>query len=99
MLANSDGEVEIDLPDDAVCAATVAAHEAAGLIARPHIDSATAESTVEGDTRTYTKAPFRAIILSATDAREGWPAPELIATKDELARASAPRARERRLWL
>ena len=97
ILANGDGEVEIDLPDDGVGAATVAAHEAAGVIVRPHIDAAAAVSTIEGETRVYSVAPIRAFLVSATDAREGWPAPDLVATADELAHASAPR--RRRVWL
>ena len=95
---DGDGEVEIDLPDDSNGAATMAAHEAAGVIVRPHIDSQGAESTVEGSTRVYTKAPLRAFLVSATDARRGWPAPVLVATPDELAAATAPR-RRRRVWL
>ena len=51
ILGNGDGEIEIDLPDDGAGAATVAAHEAAGVIVRPHIDAAAAESVVEGETR------------------------------------------------
>ena len=95
---DGDGEVEIDLPDDTNGAATVAAHEAAGVIVRPHIDRQDAESTVEGETRIYTRAPLRAFLVSATDARRGWPAPQLLATPDELAAATAPR-RRRRAWL
>ena len=102
ILANGDGEVEIDLPDDAVGAAVMAAHEAAGVIVRPHIDASAAESTIEGDTINYRKAPIRAFLVSATDAREGWPVPELIATAvglDELASVAAPRARKIPRWL
>ena len=40
ILGNGDGEIDIDLPADSVGAATVAAHEAAGVIVRPHIDAA-----------------------------------------------------------
>ena len=99
ILGNGDGEVEIDLPDDSVGAATVAAHEAAGVIVRPHIDAAAAESTVEGETRVYQTMPIRAFLVSATDARSGWPAPALVATPEELASASAPRLRRMPLWL
>ena len=56
ILGNGDGEIDIDLPADSVGAATLAAHEAAGTIVRPHIDAAAAESTVEGETRIYTDA-------------------------------------------
>ena len=99
ILGNGDGEIEIDLPADSVGAATLAAHEAAGVIVRPHIDAAGAVSTVEGETRIYETMPIRAFLVSATDAREGWPAPELVATPGELASASAPRLRRMPLWL
>ncbi len=99
ILGNGDGEVEIDLPADCVGAATLAAHEAAGVIVRPHIDSAAAASTVEGETRVYQTMPIRAFLVSATDAREGWPRPMLTATPDELAHASAPRLRGLPRWL
>ena len=95
VLANGDGEVEIDLPEDSNGAATVAAHDAAGVIVRPHIDAADADSTVEGETRVYTRAPIRAFLVSATDARQGWPKPALVATSDDIedATADAPRGR------
>ena len=99
VLANGDGEVEIDLPDDAMGAAVLAAHSSAGVIVRPHIDARAAESVLEGDTIVYRKAPIRAFLVSATDAREGWPNPELVSTPDELAHASAPRARRVPRWL
>ena len=100
ILGSGDGEIEIDLPDDAVGVATVAAHEAAGVIVRPHIDVAEAVSELEGNTRVYRTAPIRAFLASATDAREGWPAPSLVPTPDaELASAAEPRARNRRTWL
>ena len=99
ILGNGDGEVEIDLPADSVGAATVAAHESAGVIVRPHIDAAAAESTVEGETRIHRTMPIRAFLVSATDAREGWPAPTMTATPEELASASAPRLRRMPLWL
>ena len=99
ILANGDGEVEIDLPDDRAGAATLAAHEAAGVIVRPHIDASASESIIEVETRVYQKAPIRAFLVSATDAREGWPVPELVATADDLASASAPRVRRLARWL
>ena len=101
ILRNGDGEVEIDLPDDAVGASVVSAHESAGVIVRPHIDAAAAEKTVEGDTVIYRTMPIRAFLVSATDAREGWPDPELVRTPDELAQAHAKRHKTRRtpVWL
>ena len=103
ILANGDGEIEIDLPDDVAGAAVLAAHEAAGIVVRPHIDARSAVSIQTGDTIEYSKAPIRAFLVSATDAREGWPRPELIATPadlGDLAHAGGPRDhRRRRLWL
>ena len=99
VLGNGDGEVEIDLPDDGAGAATMAAHEAAGVIVRPHIDAGDAVSETDGETRIYTAAPIRAFLVSATDARAGWPAPTLTATPEDLASASAPRLRRIPRWL
>ena len=99
ILGNGDGEIDIDLPADSVGAATLAAHEAAGTIVRPHIDAAAAESVVEGETRIYRTMPIRAFLVSATDARSGWPPPVLTATPEELASASAPRMRRMPRWL
>ena len=99
ILSNGDGALEIDLPDSAVGAATIAAHEAAGLVVRPHIDSDAAVSTVEGETRIYQSMPIRGILVSATDARQGWPPPVLVPTPDELASAGAPRERRLARWL
>ena len=99
ILANGDGEIDIDLPADAVGAATIAAHEAAGVIARPYIDAAEAVSTIEGETRIYRRAPIRGILLSATDQREGWPAPVLMPTPDLDESASRTSPRRRRAWL
>ena len=71
ILGNGDGEIEIDLPADSVGAATLAAHEAAGVIVRPHIDAAGALSTVEGETRIYETMPIRAFLVSASGCPRG----------------------------
>ena len=88
--------IEIDLPDDENGRAVLAAHEAAGVIVRPHLDMSESEYAQEGDTLHYTRATVRAFVVSATDAREGWPTPELVT-------AAAPEPEERhhrrRLWL
>ncbi len=104
ILRSGDGELEIDLPESVTGTAVVAAHEAAPLVVRPHIDADAADSRIEGETRIYETAPVRGFVVSATDAREGWPEAELIATPadvmdTELASADAPRERRRRLWL
>ena len=64
------------------------------------------EYVQDGDTLTYTKAVARAFVVSATDAREGWPEPTLRATEApteaEPTEAPAERSaipRRRRLWL
>ena len=61
--------VEIDIPDDDNGRAVLAAHEAAGVVVRPHLDMA--ESTYEqvGDVLVYTKAVVRAFVVSATPTR------------------------------
>lgn len=97
VLRSGDGEVEIDLPDSPTGAAVIAAHEAAGVIVRPHLD-ADSEGEQRGDTMVYTRPRLRGILVSATDAREGWPEPELIATPDEFL-TTPPKRRARRLWL
>ena len=96
--------VDIDLPDDDVGRAVLAAHESAGVIVRPHLDMA--ESTYEqvGDTLVYTKAVVRAFVVSATDAREGWPTPEILTDTDaepipEPEPLTAATPRRSRLWL
>lgn len=99
ILGNGDGQVEIDLPEGTAGAATAAAHDAAGVIVRPYIDAADAESVIEGETRVYSKAPIRGILVSATDQRDGWPAPVLVPTPDDLELAHTNAPRRRRAWL
>ena len=93
-------EIEVDLPDSDAGRAVLAASSAAGVVIRPYVDkrSAEYETTAEG-TRVYQHAPVRAVIVSATDKRRGWPDPELVATPnlDVEARRAAPG--RRRLWL
>ena len=95
--------IEIDLPDDDAGRAVLAASSSAGVVARPFVDQRTAVHTTGGDgTRTYSHAPVRAIIVSATDKREGWPIPALIATpalNDEPEVRRAAPGKRRRLWL
>lgn len=91
--------VEIDLPDSDAGRAVLAANEDAGVIVRPFVDQDAAEFTTDADgVRTYTKAPIRAFIVSATDAREGWPDPEIAPTPEAVMTAPKP-AKRRRLWL
>ena len=99
-------DVEIDIPTGAAGDAVLAAHENAGVVVRPFLDADRSEGAAlprEDGTNAmaYTRASVRAFVVSATDAREGWPAPQLVATPDELASTHAPRLgqRRRRLWL
>ena len=89
--------IAIDLPDDENGRAVLAAHESTGVIVRPHLDMTTSEYRQDGDTLTYSKAVARAFIVSATDARKGWPEPTLEPTEAPAERSAIPR--RRRLWL
>ena len=96
-------EVDIDVPNSTAGAEVMAAREDAGIVARPFLDQNTTEGTIipregGGNAMAYRKGELRAIIISSTDKREGWPDPEIIATPDELAQAHAPR-RKKRIWL
>ena len=89
-------EVDIDLPDSEAGRALLAAWEDSGLIVRPFI--ADQQSVIVDGVREITGGRLRALILTSSDAREGWPEPEIVATPDELASADAPRLRRIRLW-
>ena len=97
-------EVDIDLPDSAAGVAVLAAHEDAGVVARPFLDAEQSEgqSVLREDgenAMAYTKATLRAVIISSTDAREGWPEPQLVATPEEMASSSSARTRRLPSWL
>ena len=99
-MIGDDAEVEIDLPDSDAGREVLAAAADAGVVVRPFVDREAAEFTTDAEgVTTYTKAPIRAFIVSATDKREGWPDPVLVPTPgmDPEGRRSAPR--RRRLWL
>lgn len=99
LLKARDGvDVEIDIPDSAVGVATLAAHEAAGVVIRPHLDAALSAGDQVGDVLNYKQATLRGIVVSSTDQREGWPRPEVVATPDDLLPDPEPRRRRRR-WL
>ena len=86
---NGDGVVDIDIPTGAAGDAVIAAHDDAGVVVRPFVDTTTATGrTVVREDGTsvfeYDNAEVRAFIVSATDARKGWPDPRIIPTPDEL---------------
>ena len=68
-------EIEVDLPSGPLGDEVVAAHSAAGIVARPLIDFDRSEFTDGPDGRSYTKPWLRAILIGSTDAKSGWPDP------------------------
>ena len=85
------GRVEIDLPDSDSGRAVRAAAEDSGVIVRPFF--ADVQSEIVDDTEVIRGGRLRALIVSPTDAREGWPEPEIVGPD-----TPAPRRRAR-LWL
>ena len=94
---NGPNGVAIDLPDDDNGRAVMAAHRSTGIVVRPHLDTERSVAVEDGDTMRYSEAHVRAMIVSATDARQGWPEPDLRPTEAPTERAALPR--RRRLWL
>ena len=90
-------EVDIDIPDSEAGRALLAAWDDSGVVVRPFI--ADQESILVDGVREITAGRLRALIVTSTDAREGWPDPELLPTPEELASASAPRIRRVPRWL
>ena len=95
-MVGADVEVEIDIPDSEAGRAVLAAQADAGVVVRPFVDRTAAETITDGGTTVYTKAPIRAFIITSTDAREGWPDPELIPTPGMETMRSAPVRRQSR---
>ena len=89
-------ELEADLPVGPAGDAVVAADESVGVVVRPFVDPATAVITQEGEVAVYESFELRALIATATDAREGWDEAVI-----EAARAAqpAPAVRRRRFYL
>ena len=86
-------QVEIDIPDSQAGRDLIAAWDASGLVVRPFL--ADTVGPVVGDVRVIQGGRLRAFMVTATDARDGWPEPEIVATPDELASTDAPRRRDR----
>ena len=88
--------VEIDIPDSEAGRNLVAAWESSGIIVRPFL--ADIEGEIVNGVQKVKSARLRALIVSATDAREGWPTPEIVATAAAV--MNTPRAgMRRRIWL
>ncbi len=87
--------VDIDLPDSEAGRALLSAWEDSGIVVRPFI--AEAEGLVVDGVKHIESGRLRAFVVSATDARQGWPAPEILATPDELVTREAMRTRRRLL--
>ena len=107
-MRGDDAEVEIDLPVGPDGDAVLRGIEDTGaVVARPYFDADASEGTIEtraaddGAVMVYRRARVRSIVIGATDAREGWPAPEIVATPDMdgTRAAPAPPARRMRVWL
>ena len=83
-LRAADGEaglrIEIDLPTGAAGDSVIDASTVAGVIVRPLIDEARSVFVDGPDGRTYTRPHLRALLVGSTDARAGWPEPEIVAT-------------------
>ena len=88
-------EATIDLPDDDYGRAALAAHESTGVVIRPYLDPVDSVGERVDETVVYSRPVIRAFVVSATDKREGWPEPKIVATPD----VGETRAHRRRLWL
>ena len=84
--------IEAELPEGPAGDALTAANAAAGVVVRPFVDPATAVVEEAGDVAVYQEFELRALVATATDARDGWEPVEIADTGE------APKAR-RRVWL
>ena len=75
-------EVEIDIPAGTVGDSVLNAIDDVGVVVRPFIDSNNSELEKIGTTAVYSAAFFRSLIVSSTDANEGWPDPKLVDEDD-----------------
>ena len=108
-MRGDDAEVEIDIPTGPDGDAIFRDLENLGgaVLARPFLDADASDGTIEtraaddGAVMVYRRARVRSIVVGATDAREGWPSAEIVATPDtDMAERAAPApARRVRVWL
>lgn len=100
ILDDGDGEVTIDLPTGPDGDAVLRMLEDSQTVVRPVLQDLDDVPTFEGratpdNVRVYSNFEIRAFIVSATDAAEGWPTPELFPTPG----MDEPTRRRRRLIL
>ena len=88
--------VEIDIPDSQAGRDLVDAWESSGIIVRPFL--ADIQGEVVDGVQKVKSARLRALIVSSTDAREGWPAPEIVATPVAVMKTPKENTR-RKIWL
>ena len=88
-------EVDIDLPDSEWVGRLLSSWEDSGIVVRPFI--ADVQGPVIDGVKHVEGGRLRAFIVSSTDARTGWPDPEILATPEELVTRAAPRPRRRLL--
>ena len=89
--------VEIEFPDSAVGRDLIAAWEDSGIIVRPFV--ADMQGEIVDGVRRVTGGRLRALIVSSTDARDGWDQPEIVRTPDEYMMEGCSAPRRRRIWL
>ena len=82
LIRTDDAGFEIILPDSPAGRAVVDADQAAGVVVRPFLDSRKPVGRKVGDTMVYDGEPpaVRALVVSSTDKRAGWPAPKIVPT-------------------
>ena len=80
--------VEVDVPDSEAGRAAIAAWQDSGVIARPFV--ADMKGEIINGVRRVTGGVVRALIVTATDARGGWPPVEIIPTPDRLSEPPDP---------
>ena len=108
-MVGSSAVVEVDLPTGPDGDAILRDIENTGaVLVRPYLDRDLSEGAIEsratpdeaGGVMVYRRMVLRSLVVGATDARHGWPEPELVPTPDEFMEREARSApRRRRLWL
>ena len=102
-LDGDDAIVEVDLPTGPDGDAVLRDIENTGaVVVRPYVDRDLSEGDIErrespDDVLVYRKIVIRSFVVGATDARDGWPEPEVLATPDMPTGRKRPV--RRRIWL